>query len=164
MSGPPVENRNTLVSQKRVQRYSFFLNWPNISTKKMHFFCTFFVTYWKYALYKIRDFGGILGCFGEICYRTCFRAQSASIYYNIKERVRAHIRIKKERHSEEHLSCALVLQIIELLLIVWRTLSYLSSGTSYITPDSDSLYRGAKVLIFFDITKFFRNKVILNFR
>ena len=43
MSGPPVENRNTLVSQKRVQRYSFFLIWPNIFAKKIHLKCILLV-------------------------------------------------------------------------------------------------------------------------
>ena len=49
MSGPPVENRNTFVSQKRMQKYCFFLTWPNIFEKKCKKKCIFFVTCWKSA-------------------------------------------------------------------------------------------------------------------
>ena len=41
------ENRNTFVSQKRMQRYGFFLIWPNILAKKMQKKCILFVIYWK---------------------------------------------------------------------------------------------------------------------
>ena len=40
------ENRNTLVSQKRVQNYCFYLTYANIFVKKMQKKCIFFVTRW----------------------------------------------------------------------------------------------------------------------
>ena len=70
MSGPPVENRNTLVSQKRVQRYCFFVNWPNNIAKKMHFFWFFFIKCWKCAFYKIWGFGAFWGNIDYLCCKT----------------------------------------------------------------------------------------------
>ena len=92
MSGPPVENRNTFVSQKRVQRYNKFLNWPNIFAKKIQKKCTFFVTDWK----------SILLFFTIFCYFLLKRLFMYNLYiflcahirvYYIIRIVRAHIRM-----------------------------------------------------------------------
>ena len=38
--------------RKRVQRYCFFLNWPNIFAFFLHYFFTFFISHWKSTMMK----------------------------------------------------------------------------------------------------------------
>ena len=89
MSGPPVENRNTLVSQKRVQRYNKFLNWPNIFAKKMHLKCIFFVTRWLSVVKIFTFFRPFLGYIIEDMFWTA-ELMFSHIFYNIYNKERAH--------------------------------------------------------------------------
>ena len=91
MSGPPVENRNTLVSQKRVQRYNKFLNPPNIFAKKCTKKCTFFITRWLSVWKIFTFFCSFLRYIIEDMFWISYLIFS-HIFHNIynKERVHAH--------------------------------------------------------------------------
>ena len=105
MSGRPVENRNTFVSQKRVQRYCFFVNWPNNIAKKMHFLWFFFIKCWKCAFYKNRVFEAFWGNIGYLCCKTwklSFYAHAHFIY--IEERAYARAYTRTSRDSRLHRS------------------------------------------------------------
>ena len=99
------ENRNTLISQKRVQRYNKFLIWPNIFAKKLHKKCIFFVTHWFSILFIFaifRAFGVILAQnmeFGVFKARTRY---AYNIIYN--ERVYARAWKKNGKKNERMLA------------------------------------------------------------
>ena len=91
MSGPPVENRNTFVSQKRMQKYCFFLIWPNIFEKKCKKKCIFSVTCWKSALFILAIFCLIFRFLAQSREFAGFASRTYMRYANYKER--AHTRI-----------------------------------------------------------------------